>query len=62
MRKNRITVGLASDVAAGPELNPWEVMKAASYSQNLRSCYTKNTKAFSPSLATDLSGSPIGSN
>jgi guanine deaminase len=48
MRKNRITVGLASDVAAGPELNPWEVMKAASYSQNLRSCYIKNAKAFSP--------------
>jgi guanine deaminase len=48
MRKNRITVGLASDVAAGPELNPWEVMKAASYSQNLRSCYIKNAKTFSP--------------
>jgi guanine deaminase len=48
MRENRITVGLASDVAAGPELNPWEVMKAAGYGQNLRSCYVKNAKTFSP--------------
>jgi predicted amidohydrolase YtcJ len=38
----------ASDVAADPELNPWEVMKAASYGQNLRSCYVKNAKTFSP--------------
>jgi guanine deaminase len=64
MRKNRITVGLASDVAAGPELNPWEVMKAASYSQNPRSCYIKNAKAFSPTelfhLATVGSAAVLG--
>jgi guanine deaminase len=48
MREHEITVGLASDVAAGPELNPWEVMKAASYGQNLRSCYVKNAEASSP--------------
>ncbi len=48
MRENEITVGLASDVAAGPELNPWEVMKAASYGQNVRSCYVRNAKTFSP--------------
>jgi cytosine/adenosine deaminase-related metal-dependent hydrolase len=46
--ESRITIGLASDVAAGPELNPWEVMKAASYGQNLRSCYIKNAKTLSP--------------
>ena len=64
MRKNRITVGLASDVAAGPELNPWEVMKAASYGQNLRSCYIKNAKTFSPDewfhLATVSSAAVLG--
>lgn len=64
MRKNRITVGLASDVAAGPELNPWEVMKAAGYSQNLRSCYSKSAKAFSPTelfhLATVGSAAVLG--
>jgi guanine deaminase len=49
MRKYQITVGLASDVAAGPELNPWEVMKAASYGQNLRYCYVKNAEISSPS-------------
>ena len=62
MRENRITVGLASDVAAGPELNPWEVMKAAGYGQNLRSCYVKNAKTFSPAelfhLAT-VSGAAV---
>ncbi len=62
MRENRITVGLASDVAAGPELNPWEVMKAASYGQNLRSCYVKNAKTCSPAelfhLAT-ISGAAV---
>jgi len=64
MRENRITVGLASDVAAGPELNPWEVMKAASYGQNLRSCYVKNVKTFSPAelfhLATVSSAAVLG--
>jgi guanine deaminase len=64
MRENRITVGLASDVAAGPELNPWEVMKAASYGQNLRSCYVKNAKTLSPAelfhLATVSSAAVLG--
>jgi guanine deaminase len=39
MRRRGIKVGLASDVAAGPELNPWEVMKAASYSHQIRSAF-----------------------
>jgi guanine deaminase len=43
MRKLAITVGLASDVAGGPELNPWEVMKAASYSHQIRSSYFPDT-------------------
>jgi guanine deaminase len=64
MREYGITVGLASDVAAGPELNPWEVMKAASYGQNLRSCYVKNTKPASPAelfhLATVSSAAVLG--
>jgi len=64
MRENEITVGLASDVAAGPELNPWEVMKAASYGQNVRSCYVRNAKTFSPAelfhLATVSSAAVLG--
>jgi guanine deaminase len=39
MREWGLQVGLASDVAAGPELNPWEVMKAATYSHHIRSCF-----------------------
>jgi guanine deaminase len=31
-----LQLGLASDVAGGPELNPWEVLKAASYSHKAR--------------------------
>ena len=64
MCEYNITVGLASDVAAGPELNPWEVMKAASYGQNLRSCYVKNAKVPSPAelfyLATVGSAAVLG--
>jgi guanine deaminase len=64
MREYQITVGLASDVAAGPELNPWEVMKAASYGQNLRSCYVKNAETSSPAelfhLATVSSAAVLG--
>jgi guanine deaminase len=64
MRENEITVGLASDVAAGPELNPWEVMKTASYGQNVRSSYVRNAKTFSPAelfhLATVSSAAVLG--
>jgi guanine deaminase len=64
MQRYGITVGIASDVAAGPELNPWEVMKAASYSQNLRACYVKNARVPSPAdvfyLATVGSAAVLG--
>ncbi|HEY0792903.1 MAG TPA: amidohydrolase family protein [Chthoniobacterales bacterium] len=36
----RIGMGLGSDVAGGPELNPWQVMKGASYSHRLRVALT----------------------
>jgi guanine deaminase len=64
MRNYGITVGLASDVAAGPELNPWEVMKAASYSQNLRACFVRHVEIPLPAdlfyLATVGSAAVLG--
>ncbi len=47
-----LRVGLGSDVAAGPELNLWRVMRAALESQKARSFYEKDTAV--PSLATVL--------
>ena len=43
MLEHGITLGLGSDVAGGPELNPWEVMKAASYSHQIRAMYRPKT-------------------
>ena len=43
MRVWGLSVGLASDVAGGPELNPWEVMKAAAYGHRARSCFVPET-------------------
>jgi guanine deaminase len=40
IRLERVGVGLGSDVAGGPELNPWQVMKGASYSHRLRAALT----------------------
>ena len=40
MRSEGIAMGLGSDVGAGPELNPWQVMKGASYSHKLRVALT----------------------
>ncbi len=39
LRKAGITIGLGSDVAAGPELNMWQVMRAAVEVQRARSFY-----------------------
>lgn len=39
-RLERMHVGLGSDVAGGPELNPWQVMKGGSYSHRLRIALT----------------------
>jgi guanine deaminase len=48
MREWGLHVGLASDVAAGPELSPWEVMKAASYSHQIRACFVVGSLVPSP--------------
>jgi guanine deaminase len=48
MRQRGLCVGLASDVAGGPELSPWEVMKAASYSHQIRSCFVPGSVVPSP--------------
>ena len=48
MRERGLCVGLASDVAGGPELSPWEVMKAASYSHQIRSCFVPGSVVPSP--------------
>ncbi|MEO7932066.1 MAG: guanine deaminase [Chthoniobacterales bacterium] len=41
-RQRGITLGLGSDVAAGPEINMWQVMRASVESQQARSFYDKN--------------------
>jgi guanine deaminase len=64
MRDWGLHVGLASDVAAGPELSPWEVMKAASYSHQVRSCFVPGSLIPSPVelfyLATAGSAKVVG--
>ncbi|MDB6173824.1 MAG: Amidohydrolase [Chthoniobacteraceae bacterium] len=42
MRATGLSIGLGSDVAAGPELNMWRVMRGAIESQKARSFYEKN--------------------
>jgi guanine deaminase len=49
MRSEGVAIGLGSDVGAGPELNPWQVMKGASYSHTLRVVLTGTGSE--PSLA-----------
>jgi guanine deaminase len=44
LREAGLCIGLASDVAAGPELNLWTVMRAAIESQRARSFYDRGTK------------------
>ncbi len=46
-----IVVGLGSDVAAGPELNMWQVMRAAIDVQKARSAYEANLRLLRPSEA-----------
>jgi guanine deaminase len=49
--KAGIAVGLGSDVAAGPELNMWQVMRAAIEVQKARTTYEPNLRPLRPSEA-----------
>ena len=49
--KAGINVGLGSDVAAGPELNMWQVMRAAIEVQKARTAYEVNLRPLRPSEA-----------
>ena len=51
LMKAGIAVGLGSDVAAGPELNMWQVMRAAIDVQKARTAYEPNLRALQPSEA-----------
>jgi guanine deaminase len=52
MRAAGLRIGLGSDVAAGPELNLWRVMRSAIESQKARSFYEKEVAV--PTLAETL--------
>jgi guanine deaminase len=49
--KAGIAVGLGSDVAAGPELNMWQVMRSAIDVQKARSAYEPNLRSLRPAEA-----------
>src|ERR1700730_3723634 len=49
--KAGINVGLGSDVAGGPELNMWQVMRSAIEVQKARSAYEPNLRPLRPSEA-----------
>ena len=49
--KAGIAVGLGSDVAAGPELNMWQVMRGAIDVQKARSAYEPNLRPLRPAEA-----------
>ena len=52
--KAGIAVGLGSDVAAGPELNMWQVMRAAIDVQKARGAYEPNLRPLRPNEALYL--------
>jgi guanine deaminase len=52
--KAGIAIGLGSDVAAGPELNMWQVMRAAIEVQKARAAYEPNLRALRPPEALYL--------
>src|SRR3954465_3343862 len=54
LMKAGIPVGLGSDVAAGPELNMWQVMRAAIDVQKARTAYEPNLRAIRPAEALYL--------
>ena len=49
-----LKIGLGSDVAAGPELNMWMVMRAAVEQQRARTFYEKDARALKPIEAFHL--------
>lgn len=59
-----VRVGLGTDVAAGPELNLWQVMRSAIEGQKARSFYEKNVRVPSPAevlfLATQGAADVLG--
>src|SRR3954471_12557298 len=54
LTKAGIAVGLGSDVAAGPELNMWQVMRAAIDVQKARANYEPNLRPLRPNEALHL--------
>ncbi len=46
-----IPIGLGSDVAAGPDLNMWQVMRSAVEMQKARRCYESTARLLSPAEA-----------
>lgn len=58
MRSEGVAIGLGSDVGAGPELNPWQVMKGASYSHKVRIALTGTGSE--PSLAELFRAATVG--
>jgi guanine deaminase len=54
IRSAGLRVGLGSDVAAGPELNLWQVMRSAIESQKARSFYEADAVVPSPGAALHL--------
>jgi guanine deaminase len=59
-----LKIGLGSDVAAGPELNLWQVMRCALESQKMRSFYEPNVPVPTPAnvlhLATQGAAEALG--
>jgi guanine deaminase len=59
-----IRIGLGTDVAAGPELNLWQVMRSTIEAQKARSFYEKNVRVPSPAdafhLATQGAATALG--
>ena len=64
MRGAGLRIGLGTDVAAGPELNLWRVMRSAIESQKARSFYEKDVAVPTPAevlhLATQGGAEALG--
>ncbi len=54
IRRAGILTGLGSDVAAGPELNLWQVMRSAVETQKVRTMYDPTVEKFTPTDAFHL--------